>query len=752
MKLARNIIIFILITRAFPLTAQTTESDTARQASVTFGEVVISANKVEESKKTVAQQVQAFSARQIETSQSQTTAEVIANTGAAFVQKSQQGGGSPVLRGFEASRILLVVDGVRLNNLIYRAGHLQDIVKTDNNSMERIEILYGPSSTMYGSDALGGVIHMYTKKPVLAAGDESAFRLNALTRHGSVSDEFTGHVDFNFGGKSLASLTSFTYSTFGDLKMGENQNPFYNGAYGERYYFAQRFGTRDSVVKNENRFVQVGSGYTQYDLIQKFLFKQNEFITHGINFQYSTSTDVPRYDRLTDNPTGGLSDTAALTRAEFYYGPQMRMLAAYDYNNRNLSRKIQNIHFGASYQMLEESRHDRNFQSNNLNHRTEKVGVIGLNFDFQRLTAQHNIRFGADAQLNTVESTAERENIVTGTVIDWDTRYFNGDNNMNNFAAYFSHTWQLNDHVVLTDGLRFGYSMLKSTIADATVFPGSLPAPLPYSEIEQNTPVWSGSVGLIHSPYDDLKLSFLVSTGFRVPNVDDMTKLFTPPGGGIIVPNKDLKPERTINYEVGIAKVFSGKSRWENFIYYTTFKDIAVLDHFQFNGEDSILYDSVMTRVYALQNRRRAYIFGFSSNFVSQFDEHFSMNIGLNYTYGRVKNDSLPDTPLDHIPPFFARLGFSYTNQKFSSDFFINYNGWKRIENYSNSGEDNPQYATPDGMPAWFTVNLRASYQIHKVIKLQAGIDNVFDIQYRTFASGINAPGRNFIVALRAKI
>ena len=753
MKLITNITLSLFITHALSLTAQTTESDTVKNKSIVLGEVVISANKVEETKKTVAQQVEAITTHEIETSQGQTTAEVIANTGNVFVQKSQLGGGSPVLRGFEASRVLLVIDGVRLNNLIYRAGHLQDIVKTDNSSLERIEILFGPSSTMYGSDALGGVIHMYTKTPVLAKGDnKSAFKVNALSRYGSVNDEFTGHVDFNIGGKKLASLTSFSYSAFGDLRSGENQNPFYNDAYGERYYYAERSGNSDVIVKNDDRFVQAGSGYSQYDLMQKFLFKHNEFITHGLNIQYSSSSDVPRYDRLTDNPTGGLSDTAALNSAEWYYGPQMRLLAAYDYNNRNHLRKIQNIHFGLSYQALEESRHNRDFGSSYLTHRTENVAVVGANLDFQRVTAKHNIRFGADAQLNTVESTAERENIVTGTVVKWDTRYFNGDNNMDNFAVYFSHTWQLNEQLVLTDGIRVGYSMLRSTIADTTLIPNTLPAPLPYTEIEQNIPVWSGSIGIIHTPYDNLKLSFLVSTGFRVPNVDDLTKIFTPPAGGVIVPNKDLKPEQTINYEFGFTKVFSGKSRWGNFIHYTTFKDIAVLDYSTFNGADSILYDGNKTRVYALQNREKAYIFGFSSNFIARLDERFKMIAGLNYTYGRVKNDSLPDAPLDHIPPFMAKLGFRYSNKKFSSDFYIDYNGWKRLKDYSMSGEDNPQYATPEGMPAWFTVNLRASYQVHKLVTLQTGIDNIFDTEYRTFASGINAPGRNFIIALRAKI
>lgn len=87
--------------------------------------------------------------------------------------------------------------------------------------------------------------------------------------------------------------------------------------------------------------------------------------------------------------------------------------------------------------------------------------------------------------------------------------------------------------------------------------------------------------------------------------------------------------------------------------------------------------------------------------------------------------------------------------EKFSANFFVNYNGWKKAKNYSTSGEDNAQYAPVEGMPAWFTANLRVSYKVYKYITIQSGIDNIFDTQYRTFSSGINAPGRNIFAVIR---
>lgn len=737
MKNNAFLVSILLSTIACASYAQTLNIDTAVSKKVSLKEVVISVNKTEESRKTVAQEVNVITSSDIEKSHAQSTADLLIKQGVQ-VQMSQQGGGSPTLRGFEASRIGLIIDGVRLNNLIYRAGHLQDIIKTDNNSLDRVEILYGPSSTIYGSDALGGVIHLYTKKPMLAGADGKAnMKLNVFTRYGSVNNESTSHIDFNYGGKKLASMTSFTYSTFDDLMGGKNQNPFYNGSYGERPYYVEHINGVDSLVKNSDRYLQVGSGYSQYDLVEKLLFQQNEHISHGLNIQYSNSTDVPRYDRLTDPKGSGLNS------AEWYYGPQSRLLTAYDLNIKNGASLFQQIHFGLNYQALEESRHNRGFGSKNRNNRIEKVGVVGANLDLQRSTNNHVIRFGLDAQLNNLKSTANKENIEDGSTIPLDTRYPDGKNNMNNYALYFSHTWTINDQLTLTDGIRGGYSTLHSTLVDTALL-----FHLPYTDIDQKTPVVSGSSGLIHSPSDDLKLSLLLSTGFRVPNVDDMSKIFGSAPGMVIVPNVDLKPEKTINYELGITKIFNGISRWENTVYYTTFKDVAVIDTFTYNGSDSLMYDGTMSRVYANQNKDKAYVFGFSSNFISKLDDHFMMSLGLNYTYGRVKTDS-SDAPLDHIPPFMARTSFSYTNNKFNADFFINLSGAKLLKNYSLGGEDNEQYATDMGMPAWFTMNLRAGYQIYKGISIQAGVDNIFDLQYRTFASGINAPGRNVFVSLR---
>ena len=705
-----------------------------------FNEAVISVNKETELVKTVPSEVFILKQKDIEKINTFNTADLLFANGIQ-VQKSQMGGGSPVIRGFEASRIVLVVDGVRLNNLIYRTGHLQDIVKTDVNSLERIEVLFGPASNRYGSDALGGVIHLFTKKPKLSVDSVILFNLSAATAYNSACNGFSGHLDFNVGKRRFASFSSFSYNRFGDLRSGRNQNPFYESAYGERNFYAGLTQDgQDTVLSNSNPMLQIGSGYSQYDIVQKFIFRQLDKLTHGLNLQLSNSTNVPRYDRLTD-----LSAASGLKFAEWFYGPQTRLLVAYDLNYQNPNLFFESLHFGLNYQYLVESRHTRNFANDFLNSRIEYVHVIASNLDFKKTLSRHELRFGFDIQVNMLKSTAFKTNIFTDTTARISSRYPDGKNNLNHFALYFSHTWKINEQLTLVDGLRLGYSTLFSAILNNDIMFN-----LPYSQISQQTPVYSGSAGLVYTLRDELKLSAMLSSGFRVPNVDDLSKIFESAPGAVIVPNRNLRPEKTISYELGISNIFAKRFKLESSIYYSDFFDIVLVDKFTFDGSDSLIYDGVNSAVFANQNKKAAYIFGFSSRFRGNIAGNFFLNLSANYNYGRIKTDSTA-IPLDHIPPLLLRGALSYVGKKFSAEFFSIYNGWKRLKDYFLNGEDNEQYATPLGMPAWFTLNLNASYNIHKNIIIQVGIENILDTQYRTFASGINAPGRNFQVAVRAK-
>ena len=292
-KTMRKIFLIMLSVSAFLYTqAQNEKQDSSAKE---LEELVISASKFPEKKLNVAQRIDVISSKFISRVNAQNTGDLLMSTGNVFVQKSQQGGSSPVIRGFEASRVLLVVDGVRMNNLIYRSGHLQNAITVDQNMLESMEVLYGPASTIYGSDALGGVVHFRTKAPKLAAEGKAMFISgNGLIRYSSVNKEKTVHADLNMGWKKFAWLQSYSFSDFGDVTMGNNYPDKYNG-FGRRDSFVAYMNGVDTVLKNADNRVQKFSGYRQWDLLQKILFKQNERISHVLNIQYSNTTKPPTF-------------------------------------------------------------------------------------------------------------------------------------------------------------------------------------------------------------------------------------------------------------------------------------------------------------------------------------------------------------------------------------------------------------------------------------------------------------------------
>ena len=317
---------------------------------------------------------------------------------------------------------------------------------------------------------------------------------------------------------------------------------------------------------------------------------------------------------------------------------------------------------------------------------------------------------------------------------------------MNNFAAYISHNIKMsNGKWVLNDGLRYNYSMLTAKFEDKTFFP------FPFDEIEQNNGALTGSLGIIYLPNASTKVALSGSTGFRTPNVDDLTKVFESSAGAIVVPNPDIKPEYTYNIDLNLVKVFADRVELELTGFYTIANNYFSTQPSTFGGEDSIIYDGELSQVLTVMNTESAYLYGFNAGIDVKINDMFSLASYITYTYGRVETDTTP-YPLDHIPPMYGKTSFNFKKDKIHAEVYALYNGWKHIEDYNIvGGEDNEQYATVDGMPSWYTLNLKAGYKINDMFEVQAGCENILDLNYRVFASGISAPGRNVYVTLRSK-
>ena len=720
-----------------------TQEDTLSEK--TLGEVVVSANKFLEHKKNVVQKIDVITSRTISNTNAQNTGDLLINTGNVFVQKSQQGGSSPVLRGFEASRVLLVVDGIRMNNAIYRAGHLQNVITIDQNMLERVEVLYGPASTLYGSDALGGIVHLRTRMPKLSTDKKIFTTGNAFTRYSAANDEKTVHADVSIGGKKLAWLQGYTHSYFGDMKMGDNYPNKYPD-FGRRDSAIVTTNDVDNVIANTDDRIQKFSGYKQWDIIQKFLYRQSAKVSHLLNLQLSNSSDVPRYDRMQDKRNFGDSRGTTLRYAEWFYGPQKRLMGSYELNANQIGF-LDAARININYQDIEESRQTREYRRyDRFDSRVEKLKIWGFVVDGRKLFGNNELTVGVDGQLNDVKSRATRTDLTNGSVSKLDTRYPDGKNKMNYFGLFAQHLLKIKQSkLILNDGLRLQTVHLESNIQDNSFFN------FPFTKIEQDNFAITGNLGLVYLPSEDMRIAGGFSSGFRSPNLDDLTKIFesSKDTKSLIVPNPDIKPEYTYNVDLSISQLIADKIKFEVAGFYTWFRNAIVTAPFRLNGQDSVVYNGVTSAVYANQNRNKAYTYGFNANVKADFTEHVSFFSTITYTFGRVIKFDGPKAPLDHIPPVFGKSSFDYHATKWNAELFALYNGWKKIKDYNPDGEDNQPYATPDGMPSWFTLNFRTAYNLNKNFIIQAAIENIFDRNYRYFASGFSAPGRNFILALR---
>jgi hemoglobin/transferrin/lactoferrin receptor protein len=639
-----------------------------------------------------------------------------------------------------------MVDGVRMNSAIFRAGHLQNIITVDNMILDRVEIIYGPSSTLFGSDALGGVVNLFTKQPQLFKSNLVSKKApwktngNLVYRFGNGQNEQRQHVDLNIANNRWAFLTSVTKSNFGDMRQGNKRSAAYPD-FGKRLFYVARENNTD-VIKDNSAFVNIQklSGYNQIDLLQKVLFKPNDNTEHLLNIQVSNSSDINRYDRLTESSKG------LPVFSEWYYGPQVRNMIGYKLTKSNLNGYFQKLTTNINYQHLEESRITRRFKSNNKDYRFEAVDIFGLNMDLLHQGKSSTLNIGVESYYNNVGSTAYSNNIATNMRSAIATRYSDGPTNMSNYALYAQHTQFLKGNWVLNSGLRLNNVQLNANFKDTALMR------FPFTDANQNNTALTGNLGMAYNGADGLRVSFGVSSGFRAPNVDDLTKVFDTRTGYVVVPNKDLKPEYTYNAELNVSKTTSNYSIGAS-LFYTWFRNALVVDKFKWNNESAILYQGIMSDVYATQNKAKAVVYGFNVNGSANLSPITTLAATYTFTKGNYADRKLDGLntalPLDHIPPTYGRVGLKHDVKKFSAELFTIFNGWKRIEDYNLNGEDNEIYATKDGMPAWQIWNINTSYQPTKKLNFSFQIENIADLNYRYFASGISALGRNYIVQAR---
>ena len=702
---------------------------------ISLDQIVVAASKWSQGSRDVPAKITSLSSREITLQNPQTAADMLGSSGEVFIQKSQQGGGSPMIRGFSTNRLLYVVDGVRMNTAIFRSGNLQNIISLDPFATEHTEILFGPGSVIYGSDAIGGVMSFTTLTPQLTFGDSKLITGKGIARYSSANNEMTGHFDINVGWKKWAIVSSITSSDYDDLRMGR----FGPGEY-IRPFFVQRQDGIDVVVTNEDPLIQKPSGYSQINFMQKIRFSPNEKWDFNYGFHYSTTTPYSRYDRH-------ISYRDGLPRyGEWNYGPQVWMMNNLNVNHHGNNKIYDQLSLNLAMQYFEESRIDRDLNDDIRHIRIEEVDAFSVNLDFVKsIHKTDRIFYGLEAVLDDVRSAGVDENISDGSIMDGPSRYPQAT--WSSYAAYLNYLFHVNDKFAVQAGAR--YNLIDMDAVFDTRF-----YPFPFTEASIDNGAITGSLGFILSPNEKLTMSANLSTGFRSPNVDDAGKVFDSEPGFVMVPNPDLRPEYAYNAEVGLARVLGKNVKVDLAAFYTILKNALVRRDFTLNGQDSILYNGELSRVQSIQNAAVANVYGVQAGIEVKIPSGFGFSTDLNYQVGEEELDDGSSSPSRHAAPFFGVTKLSYTESNLSLVLYTQFSGGKSFEDLPQEEQAKGEiYAIDeDGnpwSPGWYTLNFKALVHFEKNFTISAGLENIMDKRYRPYSSGIVAPGRNFILSIR---
>ena len=703
-------------------------------------EVVMSVSKWEQQKKDIPLKIASIDARSIAFTTPQTSADLLQSSGKVFVQKSQLGGGSPMIRGFATNRLLLSVDGVRMNNAILRGGNIQNVISIDPFTVKNTEVIFGPGSVIYGSDAIGGVMNFYTLNPEFAdrGGKELSGNLNY--RLATANNENTLHADLNYGRPKWAFLSSLSYNDFGDMAMGRFGPDSYL-----RQQFVKRLGGRDTLLSNPEPSKQLPTGYSQWSLMQKIAHKPNNSWDIDLGLYYSTTSDYSRYDRLIRPGSGG----EGLRSAEWYYGPQKWFMGNLQLEWKGREKFFDRLRTTLAYQRFEESRFDRNFGDPRRYGNDEAVDAFSVNLDFEnKKIGDLRLYYGSEYVHNLVHSNGSVLDIETGERSGAASRYPDGAS-WQTAAAYINAEYKARPNLSLLSGLRYSHVWMQADF-DTTYYP------FPFEDTSLDNGALTGSLGLSWFPRADLQLTLNGATGFRSPNIDDIGKVFDSEPGSVVVPNPGLEPEYAYSAELGLMKNFNDKLVFKGVAYYTQLVDALVRRDFSFNGQYEIIYNGEPSNVQAIQNAAKAWIYGFEFGMDAYLSEKLSLASNLTFTRGFEEDDNGAETTGRHVPPTFGDVHLVWQNHRIKADLFFNFNGEISYDKLSLSERSKDFIYASDVngnpySPAWHTLNFRSRYQISNKLHATLNLENLTNQRYRPYSSGIAAAGVNLILGMDYK-
>jgi hemoglobin/transferrin/lactoferrin receptor protein len=592
--------------------------------------------------------------------------------------------GMPVIRGFTSNRVLILVDGQRLNNA--RESTLFAGIQTglvDLTQVERIEVLRGPASVLYGSDAMGGVINIITRVPSMA-GEEMEWHGSAGYSYGDNADSQRVNVDIEGAGQG------FSFRVAGGYQEVEDYHAPKDAADDERF---------SSYVDEDGRVFNSGMKQTSFDTTLRWVVGEQGLLRASAEIVRSDDIGFPGFD-----PESGIDITfPRFDRDKVSFGWDSGPVAGLDnitlstYYQRTIKESRRNLDFGPYFYLFNTTRSDIDSYGFN----AQVVAELGIN----------HLTFGMDYYRDNLDDDTVAEDPFSGV----NTEVTVPRSHQQGIGIYLQDEIRFSDRLKVLAGLRGDRILFKSE--DDPDYTG---APFDVSDSDV-----SGNLGLNYGITDNVTLTALVGRGFRSPNLQERAYFgpATEPGY-FIIQNPDLTSERSLNYELGFKvrydRYFGGLNLFYN--------DVRDLITFVDAGDDPV------TGLILLQydNIEEATIKGIELELETIFYRHWTSFFTASYTHG--DNDTVGE-PLGFIPPVKVLLGLRYHEQRWWSE--ISYR-WVAKQ------DRRPADASNDIIGDFSVLDLRGGYSFQSGLSLQAKIANLLDKLYAEPFNNRPEPARSY--------
>ncbi len=616
-----------------------------------------------------------------------------------LVQETNYGGGSPIIRGLVGNQILLLVDGVRLNNAIYRLGPNQYLNLVDINQVEQIEIVHGTGSVLYGSDALGGIVNIITKSRDLATGPRG-LQATTSARLSSADHGATGRLELAGGTRRFGLNGGVSLKSFGDLRGG------------------RRTGLQGST------------GYHELDGDLKLQHQVAPGARATLAVQHVAQHDVPRTDVIESG-----------ANLQYEWDPQERTLVDLSCDLESPDRFVRSVTIGTSFHDQDERVRRVEASAPGVQRRYHDE-VLSNGFRFQAgsaLGARQKLTYGGESYVDRVTSRRVDHDLRTGVETPKQGTFADG-------ARYRSCAFYLQDEVAVHERWSVDLSLRHSrNVLDAVVQDPSGVATCVHYAPHATT----GGLRSLFRVAPDLHLVAGVAQGFRSPNLDDMSALGSF-GGGFEVPNPGLDPERSLDYELGV-KVQRGRSYATVFGFLSDLRDIIQRQRGTYGGlsfldvNDNRVKDAGEPDVYQRLNTGRARVVGTTLEAQAPVREAVDLYGNLAWTRG---DDRVAGQPLRRVPPLKGVVGSRW---QVSPDLWLDLRAVfaGRQDRLAPGDRTDPRIPV-GGTPGFAIFHLSGGFELDRVGTFTLALENLTDETYRLHGSGIDGPGLNLVVGFQS--